>query len=135
MSLILKTVGDVINALNALGAKYRIVMSDGATYDTLPKQPPADPQIPLPFDDVPKQPPNGAAEKVSKEPKYRKDLHHYYVPLLKDVPPGSLVEVPYNGLNEKRLSNAIMAWASVHWGRQSYTCCRAKKGVQILRVK
>lgn len=109
-------------ALKATGAKYIVVMPDGTTHTQ------GDLKLAGP----------------EKEKRRRKrGIEHpigaisaYYLPLIKDMQPGQIVEVPYDRFRPEVLVSGISSRAVEMWGKSSAVTARnpEKKVIEVLRV-
>ena len=106
-------------ALKATGAKYIIVMPDGTTHS------------------------QGDLKLAGPERRKRRNSEHphgaisaYYLPLIKDMLPGQMVEVPYDKFRPEILVSGISSRAVGMWGRHSTITANnpAKKIIEVLRV-
>lgn len=112
-------------ALNALDAKYVIIMPNGTKYER---------------GGLKLEPERTESNKIRR----KRGLVHpigavkqYYWPLIKDVTPGQLVEVPYDKFGGEILASGISSYATRIWGKQSAMTVRNNnKGVvEVLRLK
>ena len=108
-------------ALKATGAKFIIVMPDGTTHSQ------GDLKLAEP----------------EKEKRKKRGVEHpigaisgYYLPLIKDMLPGQLVEIPYDRFRPEVLVSGISSRAVSMWGKNSTVTARnpEKKVVEVLRV-
>ena len=120
MSLILER---SLAALRATGAKFIIVMPDGTTHSQ------GDLKLVDPENEKSRrkrnfQHPHGA-------------ISAYYLPLIKDMQPGQIVEVPYDKFSPEILVSGISSRAGIMWGRNSTVTARnpTKQVVEVLRVR
>lgn len=114
-----------ITALNAMDAKYIIVMPDGTKYER---------------GGLKLEPERTQSNKIRR----KRGLVHpigavkqYYWPFIKDVAPGQLVEIPYDKYGGELLSSGISSYATRIWGKKSAMTVRNNnKGVvEVLRLR
>lgn len=114
-----------ITALNAMDAKYIIVMPDGTKYEQ---------------GGLKLEPERTQTNKVRR----KRGLVHpigtvkqYYFPFIKDVTPGQLVEIPYDKYGGELLASGISSYATRIWGKQSAMTVRnnTKGVVEVLRLR
>ena len=107
-------------ALKATGAKFIIVMPDGTTHSQ------GDLKL--------AEPENSRKRRNSLHP--HGTISTYYLPLIRDMLPGQIVEVPYDKFSPEVLVSGISSRAVSMWGKNSTVTARnpEKKVVEVLRV-
>lgn len=116
MSIILER---SLAALKATGAKYIVVMPDGTTHTQ---------------GDLKLAGPERRKRKKSEHP--HGTISAYYLPLIKDMQPGQIVEIAYDKFGPEVLVSGISSRAVEMWGKNSAVTARnpEKKVVEVLRV-
>ena len=109
-------------ALKATGAKFIIVMPDGTTHSQ------GDLKLAEPEKGKPKRK-RGAEHPIGA-------ISAYYLPLIQNMQPGQLVEVPYDKFRPEVLVSGISSRAVGMWGKNSAVTARnpEKKVIEVLRV-
>jgi hypothetical protein len=106
-------------ALKATGAKFIVVMPDGTTHSQ---------------GDLKLAGPERRKRSRSEHP--HGSISAYYLPLIQNMQPGQMVEVPYDKFSPKVLVSGISSRAVDMWGRHSTITAQnsVKKVVEVLRV-
>jgi hypothetical protein len=109
-------------ALKATGAKYIVVMPDGAQY--------SEGGLKL--------------EASSNKPRRKRGLEHpigaikgHYLPYIRDLKPGEMAEVPFDKFRPELVASGVSSYATATWGKQSAITARNihKNVVEILRMR
>lgn len=110
-----------LKLLAAAGCKYAIIDADGKKYGEL---------------EVAEQKSRTRIPGLHPRGTYKA----HFVPMLKDVKPGSMITIPYGQFSGSKkdkdtLRSAVCGWCSNHWGNQTYISHMNETGIELLRVE
>ncbi|CAB4189867.1 hypothetical protein UFOVP1193_20 [uncultured Caudovirales phage] len=113
----------LLNVLNAMGAQYKIILSDGTSYGEL--------EAKEPKKHKPKST-NAAGHRYE-----RGETLVYYKPFLDAMQPGGAEAIPFDRFHPPTLSQNINSYAHSMWGSGNYSATRndANGTVDVLRYR
>jgi hypothetical protein len=59
------------------------------------------------------------------------EMRDFVVPLIENVMPGEIVSIPFQGFPPEIVRGNACAWATIHWGKKTYTSTINRKNNQI----
>jgi len=111
-----KAINQALRILNAVGAKYKIIMPDATEYGELII---AKPEV----------------------KKYRRTLRHprgtfsaFLAPLFENMKIGDVKQIPFGEFKPEHLRSAATAYANHLWGPGSHTSTVTKHHVELMRI-
>jgi len=100
----------LLNVLNAMGAQYKIILSDGTSYGELEAKEPKKKK--------PKSP-NEAGHRYR-----RGETLAYYMPFLEAMQPGAAEAIPFDRFHPPTLAQNVNSMAHNMWGSGNYSAVR-----------
>lgn len=113
----------LLNILNAVEAKYKIILPDGTTYGELEAHEPKKRK---------RRSANAPGNRYA-----RGETMAYYKPFMENMKAGDAVAVPYDRFHAPTLAQNINAYSHYLWGAGNYSATRNdnNKTVDVLRYK
>lgn len=108
-----------IKVIAAAGCRFKVIEPDGSEHGELQVIPP-------------KQ-----GKRVFRHP--HGTMHRHYLPHMRDVQPNDAALVPFGPFVEQAdresLRSSLCAWASSHWGNDTYETHMSAAGVEVFRFR
>jgi hypothetical protein len=117
--IITVTIDRALKMLDACGAQYKVILSDGTEYGTLEVVDP----------------------KPQRHRRTRGDrpygaLGAHVKPYLQhNTKPGDVLSIPFGEFEPSHVRGAVAAYLSSMWGRGTYTTATAPNAVEVLRLQ